>query len=186
VGALAAHQAESRESILVVDDDPQILRMVSESLRRVGYQVQTATCAAEALALHATSRHQPFGLILSDVVMPQTTGIELARHLLSRDDQVRLLFMSGMVGSEALRRDLDIGVGGREVGLLTKPFAVEGLLRAVRTALGGPPPATGTASTSSAASAASAASERRGSSPPPSEPSALPAVRPSTSRSMQR
>lgn len=189
--SLRAAQADAAPaaaaSILVVDDDPQVLRMVSDALRRVGYQVQTATSATEALALHATARPRPFGLVVSDVVMPETTGVELARRLLSRDNDLRLLFMSGMIGQEALRRDLD----GREVGLLTKPFPVEGLLRAVRTALADP---------------TAAASDQPGSSPPSSESSSPPtapssvlfsaaaterpreegAARPGSSRSMQR
>jgi signal transduction histidine kinase/CheY-like chemotaxis protein len=181
-----------KESILVVDDDPQVLHMVSEALRRVGYRVQTATSAAEALALCTPSRGQstvPFELIVSDVVMPQTTGVELARRLLSRDDRVRLLFMSGMVGTETLRRDLadlgDLGDLGRDVGLLPKPFPVETLLRAVRTALASPPPV----AAATAATATSEQAQRRSLSPvaaTSSEPSTMPAVRPSTSRSMQR
>jgi CheY-like chemotaxis protein len=118
--------------ILVVDDDPGVLEMVSRTLRREGYRVQTAASAAEAMAVHAASRGQPFRLVLSDVVMEPTSGVELARQLLTHDTNLRLLFMSGEGASrEAVRRDF----GGRGVGLLPKPFAIEGLLGAVREAL---------------------------------------------------
>ncbi len=121
------------ENILVVDDDPGVLRFVGDTLRREGYRVQTASCAAEAVAVYAAAL-RPFSLVLSDVVMEPTSGVELARELLARDADVRLLFMSGQASSEAVRH----GLGGRPVGLLPKPFRPEGLLRAVRTALGGP------------------------------------------------
>src|SRR5262249_37707877 len=112
---------------------PGVLEMVSSTLRREGYRVQTAASAAEAVAVHAAAGGQPFRLVLSDVVMEPTSGVELARQLLTHDANLRLLFMSGGGSSgEAVRRDF----GGRGGALLPKPFAVEGLLCAVREALG--------------------------------------------------
>src|SRR5439155_8401478 len=94
-------------------------------------RVQTAQSAAEALAAHAASGGQPFGLVLSDVVMEPTSGVELARELLRHDANLRLVFMSGEVSPETFRRDFD----GRGFDLLLKPFPIEGLLGAVRKAL---------------------------------------------------
>src|SRR5207248_1036841 len=82
-----------------------------------GYRVQTAGSAAEAVRLHDT-HCRPFRLVLSDVVMQPTSGVELARQLRSRDAGLRLLFMSGEASAEAVRRDF----GG--IDLLTKPFRI--------------------------------------------------------------
>ncbi|MBI1915151.1 MAG: response regulator [Planctomycetes bacterium] len=130
-----AGRAGTEGKILVVDDDPGVLEMVSDTLRQVGYRVQTAASAAEAVALVGASRMQPFNLVLSDIVMEPTSGVELARQLLCRDANLRLLFMSGEVSQESLRGDL----GGQPFELLAKPFRVDGLLRAVHKALQDPP-----------------------------------------------
>jgi CheY-like chemotaxis protein len=122
----------SRPRILVVDDDPLVLQMVKDTLQQEGYKVQTAASASEALAAHAVARQQqPFGLVVSDVVMPQTSGVELARQLLTRDRALRLLFMSGQVTEDYLSQDF----AARGVELLLKPFRPDGLLRAVHRAL---------------------------------------------------
>jgi signal transduction histidine kinase/ActR/RegA family two-component response regulator len=130
-----AGTAAPKEQILVVDDDPTVLALVRDTLQRVGYRVQTASSAAEAMEKHAAARSQPFGLVLSDVIMRPTSGVELARQLLARDAGLRLLFMSGQASQESVRQEL----GGDGFELLTKPFALDGLLQAVRRALGTPP-----------------------------------------------
>jgi signal transduction histidine kinase/CheY-like chemotaxis protein len=127
---------QSGQKVLVVDDDPGVLEMVRETLGQVGYRVQTATSAAEAVALYEASPTQPFHLVLSDLVMEPTSGLELARQLLRRDANLRLLFMSGEVSPEALQRNL----GDGPFELLAKPFRVDGLLRAVQRALHDNPP----------------------------------------------
>src|SRR5262249_19647078 len=119
------------ERVLVVDDDPMVLHLVCATLQQAGYRVQAATSGAEALASYAQAGHAGFGLVLSDVVMPRISGIDLARQLLSQDTNVNLLFMSGQVTAafppaECLRGRFE---------MLSKPFRPEGLLRAVRKAL---------------------------------------------------
>jgi signal transduction histidine kinase/CheY-like chemotaxis protein len=138
--ASAAHG----EGVLVVDDDLMVLQLVRTTLQRAGYRVETATCAADAVRSYTRIAGR-FGLVLSDVAMPQASGYELARQLCAHDAGVNVLFMSGEAVSDSARPPRPGAAGD----LLTKPFAPDGLLRAVRSALErggrrGPPRGTGT------------------------------------------
>ncbi len=116
--------------MLVVDDDPLVLSFVRATLEQAGYRVNAVSTAEEALRSYTAARIEPFQLVVSDVLMPQVSGVDLARQLLQRDANVRLLFMSGQVSRDLGQHDL----AGR-FDLLPKPFHPEGLLRAVRTAI---------------------------------------------------
>jgi signal transduction histidine kinase/ActR/RegA family two-component response regulator len=118
------------EKVLVVDDDPMILQLVATTLERAGYQVAAVTGGAEAVAVY-TAADEPFRLVLSDVLMPHLSGVELARRLLHHDPRLNLLFMSGHVSADFARANF----GNWNFNLLQKPFRAEGLLHAVRTAL---------------------------------------------------
>ncbi len=130
VQAGTSQSAGCSTKVLVVDDDLTVLSYVRATLEQAGYEVQTVTCAEEALRSYVSAWPSRFQLVLSDVLMPQTTGVDLARQLLQQDANLRLLFMSGQVGQEFTHNDL-----GQRFGLLPKPFARDGLLRAVRSAL---------------------------------------------------
>lgn len=119
------------EKVLVVDDDPLVLQFVRTTLERAGYRVQAVTNAEEALTSYAAAQPEPFRLVLSDILMPQVTGVDLARSLHQRDANVRVLFMSGHPSQELVRQ----GFAGQHFELLAKPFPPEGLLRAVRSAI---------------------------------------------------
>jgi signal transduction histidine kinase/ActR/RegA family two-component response regulator len=119
------------EKVLVVDDDPRVLQFVAASLERAGYRVQAVGSADEAIDRYGAARGDPFRLVLSDVLMPEVNGVDLARRLRGIDPDVRVLFMSGHVGPDFPRQELE----GWQFELLPKPFRVEGLLRAVRGAL---------------------------------------------------
>jgi signal transduction histidine kinase/FixJ family two-component response regulator len=118
------------ERVLVVDDDPLVLKLAQATLQRAGFSVETAANADEALRTFCQAA-QPFALVLSDVVMPRVNGYDLARQLQSHDPHVNLLFMSGEQMSDAVRRP----VLNAAFQLLAKPFAPDGLLQAVCTAL---------------------------------------------------
>jgi signal transduction histidine kinase/ActR/RegA family two-component response regulator len=124
-------EAASGERVLVVDDDPRVLQFVAATLERAGYRVQAVTSAGEALDRYAAAGPDPFRLVLSDVLMPEVNGVDLARRLRGKDPDVRVLFMSGHVGADFPRPELE----GWQFELLPKPFRVDGLLRAVRVAL---------------------------------------------------
>jgi CheY-like chemotaxis protein len=137
---LAAHGAPAAagqgtpadgERLLVVDDDPMVLQLVCSALEKAGYRVQPAASGEEAFRRYAAAGSDGFRLVVSDVVMPGVSGIELARRLLGQDAGLNLLFMSGHATADFPDSSL---VGGR-FELLAKPFRPEGLLRAVRRAL---------------------------------------------------
>jgi two-component system cell cycle sensor histidine kinase/response regulator CckA len=117
--------------VLVVDDDPMILKFCSATLEQAGYRVHTATNASEAFDSYLAAGPEPFRLVVSDVVMPRMTGVELARRLRNQDAGVGVLFMSGQVIPNLPKEQL---VGG-PCDFLPKPFRPEGLLNAVRAAL---------------------------------------------------
>jgi signal transduction histidine kinase/CheY-like chemotaxis protein len=125
----SAASGGSAARVLVVDDDPMILELVQTTLRRAGYHVETVTSMADAVRCF-TEASEPFGLVVSDVVMPQGNGFDLARQLRQHDAAVPVLFMSGQVASDPARP-----LSGSGSDLLAKPFGPEGLLRAVRSAL---------------------------------------------------
>jgi signal transduction histidine kinase/ActR/RegA family two-component response regulator len=126
-----AQQTGKGGRILVVDDDANILRMICVTLERAGYRVEGAANAEEAFSCYATADHDRFDLVLSDLAMPQVSGVDLARRLLSRDNHVRVLFMSGQATGELARPD----IAAKGFELLSKPFRPDGLLRAVRGAI---------------------------------------------------
>jgi signal transduction histidine kinase/ActR/RegA family two-component response regulator len=121
----------AREKVLVVDDDPLVLRLVCTTLEQDGYRVQTARSGAEAWHRYVAPSPEPIRLVLSDLVMPLMTGVDLARRLVQHDANVNLLFMSGRVSADLAPENW----GGVSFPLLRKPFRPEGLLRAVRAAL---------------------------------------------------
>jgi signal transduction histidine kinase len=117
------------ERILVVDDDPLILQLMCTTLERAGYQVEAALDGAQAFQAY-TAAAQPFHLVLSDVVMPRMTGLDLTRQLLRVDARVNVLFISGQ-GHPNLTPDQ---WEGRRFELLPKPFRPDRLLTAVQAA----------------------------------------------------
>lgn len=114
--------------VLVVDDDPLILQFVCTTLVEAGYQVEKASSAADAFRTYASTAPD---LVVSDLAMPHENGIDLARRLLHRDANVRLLFMSGHSPNDFAAPDLCV----RNFQFLLKPFPPGGLLKAVREAL---------------------------------------------------
>ena len=114
--------------VLVVEDDPGILRTVADNLRFEQYEVVTATDGETAYALH--QREQP-DLIVLDLMLPRMSGLELCRTLRTEDAQVPVLMLTAR-GEEADRvRGLDLG--GDDY--LTKPFSVPELMARVRALL---------------------------------------------------
>ena len=103
----------------------------SATLERAGYRVEAARSAEEALTCYAMAAHDRFALVLSDLAMPKVTGVDLARRLLGRDANVRVLFMSGQATNELRRSDLT----AKGFEFLCKPFRPDGLIRAVRGAI---------------------------------------------------
>jgi CheY-like chemotaxis protein len=126
---LSAH-AESVATILVVEDEPQVLLLVTALLRNLGYAVISAASPQAAIELVQASVVAP-NLLLTDVVMPEMNGVELARALRTHHPGLKAMFMSGYVA------DARDNLAGDPSMLLYKPFTVKSLADAVAMALGG-------------------------------------------------
>jgi PAS domain S-box-containing protein len=134
-----ATQAKAKggtETILLVEDEAVVRSLVRRMLEEQGYSVHEAMSGVDALRIMKTvSRSQDghIDLLLTDVVMPEQNGRELAEQLTARWPRLRVLFMSGYPDDEVLRR----GLPGLESAFLQKPFTAQGLTHAVRTLLDG-------------------------------------------------
>src|SRR5579883_1011672 len=114
-----------QETILVVDDQPATLKVARILLESFGYEVLAAANGQEAMIIFR-QHQQRIRLLLTDVVMPDITGPQLAERLRRIDGHLRVIYMSGYPNDE-LR-----GQGGI---FLAKPFNPAGLSKAVREAL---------------------------------------------------
>ena len=117
-------------TVLVVEDDPAVRRTAVEILRRSGYRVLAAPSGGDAVRIAGTQKRR-LDLLVTDVVMPDMTGPELASHCSLTSPGLQILYMSGYT-DDAIENH---GAGGPSVRLLQKPFTHESLMRAVREAL---------------------------------------------------
>jgi two-component system cell cycle sensor histidine kinase/response regulator CckA len=124
--AVAAGAAGRGETILVVEDEPAVLRVVTRILQRNNYSVLAARTGTEALA---TDRE--FDLLLTDAVLPGISGLELADRVRQTRPQASVLLMSGY--------NPDLAGSGRalpgDIPLVQKPFTERALLEAIREAI---------------------------------------------------
>ena len=116
----------TRKTILVVDDEPAILGLVNTILTFSGYRVLVANGPIEAIDIFR--RTGAVDLLLSDVIMPEVSGPELAKLITQGRPEVAVLFMSGYAEDEIVHR----GMVDPGVTLLSKPFGPDSLARAVR------------------------------------------------------
>jgi signal transduction histidine kinase/ActR/RegA family two-component response regulator len=121
-----APASAGRARILVVDDEEQVRRLTARLLRRKGYVVLEAELPQLALRV-LEQETAPIDLLLTDVVMPEMSGVQLAAAARSKQPSLAVLFMSGY--EPGLLTDID----AREV--LQKPFTPAQLARAVAAAL---------------------------------------------------
>jgi two-component system, cell cycle sensor histidine kinase and response regulator CckA len=111
--------------VLVVDDDPQVRKLVSSVASAEGYSVLEASTQQEAID-RATTYGPGIRLLLADVNIPGGNGRDLARKIGMLDPDVRVVYMSGRTADELL--GLGVVPGGTD--FLEKPFALD-TLRAV-------------------------------------------------------
>jgi PAS domain S-box-containing protein len=121
--------------VLVVEDDPEVLKVTVESLRTLGYEVLTATDGLSALAI--LRRDPDIEILLSDVVMPcGLNGVELAREAMRLRPQLRILLASGYPRA-ALSASGGAATGTEEFPFLAKPYRGSELADALRALRGG-------------------------------------------------
>ena len=125
----AAEAIEGRgETVLVAEDEPAVRQITARILRRNGYSVLEAASGAEALTL-AADHH--FDMLLTDLVMPQISGPELAQRIQQMHPGIPMLFMSGYSQDVLGPR----GALDADAPLIQKPFAAPELLKTIRTLL---------------------------------------------------
>lgn len=128
-----AEVGEGNETILVCEDEPGVLRLISDNLQEQGYRVLTAANGPEALRI-AKNHEGEIHVLLTDLVMPKMTGRELAQMLHSMRPDLRILFMTGYP-SNVLG---PLANGSVRHKVLNKPFQTSALLKAIRSLLAEP------------------------------------------------
>jgi two-component system, cell cycle sensor histidine kinase and response regulator CckA len=117
-----AASARRPSTILVAEDEPTLRSVIRRSLSRLGHTVLLAEDGARALQV-AAKHAEPIDLLITDVVMPNMSGAELARHLTAQRPGICVLFISGYSWGETLpASDLTEGVA-----YLQKPFDTRAL-----------------------------------------------------------
>jgi PAS domain S-box-containing protein len=118
------------ETVLVVEDEEVVRKLIDQALRKYGYEVLEAASGAEALQVCEAHRTR-IPLMITDVVMPQMSGRELAARLRDQHPETRVLYMSGYTDDAVVRH----GLLDASMSFLQKPFTPGVLVRKVRETL---------------------------------------------------
>jgi two-component system, OmpR family, response regulator len=122
-----AHRVD-RATVLVVDDEPNILELLSAALRLSGFAVISADCGAAAVS--AVREHRP-DIVVLDVMLPDFDGFEVARMLRGVQERLPVLFLTARDG--VADRIAGLTVGGDDY--VTKPFSLEEVVLRLRAIL---------------------------------------------------
>jgi CheY-like chemotaxis protein len=114
-------------SILLIDDDEQFRTMLSEVLRRAGYEVQEARDGAEGTKFY---RDHPADLILTDLIMPEKEGLEIIQEFRRDHPKVKIIAMSGG-GRHGSYDCLKIAKAFGAQQVLAKPFSHQEILETI-------------------------------------------------------
>jgi len=123
--------AGGTETILVAEDAPGVRGVVHEVLKRQGYTVLASPDGKSALAL-AAGHSGPIHLLITDVIMPEMSGRQLADRMREIRPDVKVLFVSGYTDDAIVRH----GILEPGIAFLQKPFSPTALARKVREVLG--------------------------------------------------
>lgn len=119
------------ERILIVDDQDAVIAILSKILEELGYTVLSASTTEDALRI---ARESEFDLLVTDVVMPPTSGMTMATEITALRPDVPILYMSGYMTDEVLE---DHGKHGAGISFVQKPFEQRTLAERVRSLLDG-------------------------------------------------
>ena len=125
-----SERLHSGETILLVEDEPAVRRLARRALESHGFQILEAGSGPEALVI-CEKHGDEVDLLLTDVVMPQMSGVELAARLTAVRRGLRVLYMSGYTEDTLGQR----GVLSPETAFINKPFTPASLREAVRAVL---------------------------------------------------
>jgi len=123
------------ETVLVVEDEVNVLQVTKRTLEQAGYRVLTASSLVQALAVTRATTG-PIDLLLTDLVLPDGGGGDVAERISEMRPEIRVLFVSGYTDDPALRR----GISESELEFLGKPYAPDRLVARVREVLDRPVP----------------------------------------------
>ncbi|HVY30355.1 MAG TPA: ATP-binding protein [Polyangiaceae bacterium] len=121
------------ETVLLVEDESRVRAVTSRILEQAGYRVLEATGVAQAVKL-TRSEQAPIELLLTDLVLPDGSGADVAERVVALRPNVRVLFVSGYTDDPALRR----GISESALEFLSKPFTADRLLARIREVLDRP------------------------------------------------
>jgi PAS domain S-box-containing protein len=124
------HHSRGTETILVVEDEAMVRDLTLEVLKESGYTVISAERPDDALRI-CSQNEGPIDLLLTDVVMPGMSGLELAERLKPERPKMKVLYVSGYTADAVARR----GMSDPKTAFLQKPFAPGALVRKVREVL---------------------------------------------------
>lgn len=122
------HQIKSTEiktmRILLAEDDADMRRFLTRALQNAGYEV---VAFENGLSAYERLREEPFSLLLTDIVMPEMDGIELARRATELDPDLKVMFITGFA-AVALNPDTETP---KDSTVLSKPFHLKDLVHEV-------------------------------------------------------
>ena len=133
-GASLPSSVPSHGTVLVVEDESSILKLVGTALRRQGFTVLEAEDGEAAQEVNSQHRGT-IDLLLTDSVLPRLSGPDLCSVILDKRPSTRVIFMSGYTEGDVLARSLRYGGA-----FLQKPFTIEDLNRKIRDVFAAPPP----------------------------------------------
>lgn len=133
---MPSENGHSGVTILVVDDEPSVLALARTILWRAGFNVLEASDPAEALDTSA-SHPTPIRVLLTDVLMPEMNGFDLAEKVRERHPAIKVLFMSGFTDTVLLE---STGRSLSGIPLIRKPFTAHRLVTTISAMLESPSP----------------------------------------------
>ena len=118
----------TNSSILIIEDDPALLRGLTDNFRAHGYQVRSATDGSSGLA---TALGEPPDLLLLDIMLPKLNGYEICRRLRERKLDMPIIMLTAKGQEEEIVKGLELGADD----YVTKPFSIRELLARVHALL---------------------------------------------------
>ncbi|MDD5484039.1 MAG: response regulator [Kiritimatiellae bacterium] len=129
-GASPGEARHGKETVLVVEDEPQLIKLIWMILESLDYKVLIAVTPGEAIRL-AEKHTGPIHLLVTDLVMPEMNGLELSREILKRHPKIKSLFMSGhspgLIGMKGFMEE--------NADFIQKPYSIRDLAAKVREVL---------------------------------------------------
>ncbi|MDO9542421.1 MAG: response regulator [Kiritimatiellia bacterium] len=119
----------TRRKILIIDNEPELLSLIVETLEDEGYQVFSATNGPDGIRLNEQEHPD---LIVLDLRMPEMDGIETLRRIRKKDDKVKVIIMTAYGTPDTIRHAIDLDVSE----YLGKPFGPEEFVRIIGDELG--------------------------------------------------